>query len=102
MTLYKRINGEQVALTPEEEQAFLAGQISNEELFQIAKRDKCEICKDYLSKTDWYINREADELNSYPQVIKDKRIFARNSINAIELLTTIEEVEAFDINQIIT
>ncbi len=66
-----------------------------------AKDAKIEICREYLKKTDWHCLRFADDGNSYPVEIKDKRIFARSASNAIEALTSIEEVEAYDINNII-
>jgi len=41
----------------------------------------------YLKNTDWYIAREIDQPNTYPQEIKDKRILARQEINEIESAT---------------
>jgi hypothetical protein len=51
----------------------------------------------YLFSTDWYTAREIDEPNSYPQAIKDKRILARQEINAIEDPTiTLKALNAFN------
>ena len=50
----------------------------------------------YLFLTDWYVAREIDEPNSYPQSIKDKRILARQEINNIEAATTLTALNAFN------
>lgn len=49
----------------------------------------------YLQKTDWFIAKEFDEPNSYPQEVKDKRILARQEINAIEACTTLTQLNTF-------
>lgn len=72
-------------------------EIAAEEL-QEAKDERTSSRSGYLSSTDWYIARESDESGSYPQAIKDKRIQARTEINEIEALTTLAEVEAYNIN----
>ena len=55
-----------------------------------------------LSKTDWYIIREADSGEATPQSIKDERATLRAESNAIEAdinaLTTKKSVVLFDIN----
>ena len=51
----------------------------------------------YLQRTDWYVAREIDESNSYPQEVKDKRIQARQEINAINIATTLSVLNAFSI-----
>ena len=55
-----------------------------------------------LSKTDWYIIREADSGEATPQSIKDDRAALRAESNAIEAdinaLTTKKSVVLFDIN----
>lgn len=70
----------------------------NNEVLKEAKALRINSRHQYLSSTDWYIAREADEPNSYPQAIKDKRLQARTEINEIQALTTLEEVEAYNIN----
>ena len=57
-----------------------------------AKQKAIENRKVYLNSTDWYIAREADQLNSYPEEIKDKRILARTEINQIEQETDINNI----------
>jgi hypothetical protein len=52
----------------------------------------------YLQKTDWFIAKEFDEPNSYPQEVKDKRILARQEINAIEACTTLTALNEFSID----
>lgn len=49
----------------------------------------------YLQKTDWYMAREIDEPNSYPQEIKTKRILARQEINSIQACTTLAALNQF-------
>jgi len=57
---------------------------------------------DELSKTDWYIIREADSGEATPQSVKDDRAALRAESNAIEAeinaLTTKKAVVLFDIN----
>lgn len=68
------------------------------ELLEEAKKVRISTRTSYLSNTDWYITREADEPNSYPQEIKDKRILARTEINQLEQPNlTLQQVEAFNI-----
>lgn len=50
----------------------------------------------YLKDTDWYIQREADQPNTYPENIKLQRIAARREINEIENCTTSEQLNQFN------
>lgn len=68
---------------------------TNDELLQEAKSSRLGARKIYLKSTDWYVSREVDSPNSYPQEVKDKRILARTEINAIEPATTLAEVEQY-------
>lgn len=52
----------------------------------------------YLQTTDWYILRELDNPNSYPNEVKKKRILARNQINEIEKILTLEEANSIAVN----
>ena len=52
----------------------------------------------YLSSTDWHIAKEADEPNTYPQAVKDKRILARQEINQIPVATTLTALNTFSNN----
>ena len=65
---------------------------TEEELLKIAIDQAIENRKGYLFSTDWYILREYDQPNSYPQEIKNKRILARTEINQIEQETDIEKI----------
>lgn len=53
------------------------------------------IRKKYLNDTDYYILRELDEPNSYPIEVKNRRILARQEINAIELSVTLTDLQQF-------
>ena len=66
-----------------------------EERKQSLKNQLIGVRLGYLSSTDWYIAREMDEPNSYPQEIKNKRIQARQEINDIEASTTLTALNAF-------
>lgn len=61
-------------------------------LLQEAKKEAIANRIAYLNSTDWYILREYDQSNSYPQEIKDKRIIARTEINQIEQETNINNI----------
>ena len=52
----------------------------------------------YLQTTDWYILREFDDPDSYPSEVKNKRILARNQINEIEKIFTLEEANSIAAN----
>lgn len=70
------------------------------------KSDKIQSLKSMvsseLSKTDWYIIREADSGEATPQSIKDERAALRTQSDSIEAeinaLTTKKAVVLFDIN----
>lgn len=63
------------------------------------ERDKkITICQSYLASSDWYVSREIDEPNTYPQGVKDNRIEARSKINALEACATIAEVNNINVN----
>ena len=52
----------------------------------------------YLQTTDWYILRELDNPNSYPNEVKKKRILARNQINEIEKISNLKEASSIEEN----
>ena len=60
---------------------------------------KIAICRAYLESKDWLAIRSIDVPGSYPQSVKDARTAARLAINDIEKLTTLEEVEGYDISK---
>jgi hypothetical protein len=62
------------------------------------KNQLISIRQTYLKNTDWYIQREADEPDTYPAEIKAKRILARQEINAIEQATTFTALNNFNVN----
>lgn len=65
---------------------------TQEELLKTAIDQAVGNRKNYLSSTDWYILREYDQPDTYPQEIKDKRILARTEINQIEQETDIDNI----------
>lgn len=73
----------------------------NLDLLEEAKNIKIQTCREYLKKTDWYCLRFADRGIEYPEEVKNKREQARNFTNDIEALTTLAEVEAFNIDAIL-
>ena len=52
----------------------------------------------YLQSTDWYVLREYDQPDSYPTEVKKRRILARNQINEIEKILTLEEANSIAVN----
>ena len=66
--------------------------------FNNKKNQLINVRINYLKNTDWYISREIDEPNSYPEVVKDKRILARQEINNIENCNSLLELEQYSID----
>lgn len=91
MTIYKTKDGKQIALTEAEIIEYNEKQ-SDEHQIKYKIRNGIANREAYLNSTDWYISREADQPNSYPQEIKDKRILARTEINQIEQETDINNI----------
>jgi hypothetical protein len=65
---------------------------------QATKKELIIARSEFLSSTDWYTSREIDEPNSYPEVVKDKRILARQEINNIENCNSLLELEQYSID----
>jgi hypothetical protein len=65
---------------------------------QEAKTSKLSQCKSYLSSTDWYAIRKADNGTSIPTEIAENRELARTLQDDINACTTIEELNAININ----
>ena len=57
------------------------------ETLAVKKENLSKIRKNYLVSTDWFIQREFDKPNTYPQEVKEKRMLARTQINGIEFAT---------------
>lgn len=96
--LYKKVNGEDIRLSSEEVTAYEDMQPTYEMILAKSKEKKIAFYKNYLIETDWYAVREIDDPNSYPEDIKNNRILARNTINLIESINTIEELNEININ----
>ena len=73
---------------------------SESEKLEQLKTSKISTCKAYLTSKDWYVIRGIDIPNSYPQSIKDARTAARMAINDLEDLTTLEQVQNYDISEL--
>ena len=67
-------------IPPEESEAI---QTDEEKIDQL-KNEATGIRKRYLYSTDWYILREYDQPNSYPEDVRNQRILIRKQINEIE------------------
>lgn len=70
----------------------------SEKLEQL-KNSKISTCKSYLDRTDWKPIREIDVPDSYQEADKQLRILARIAINDLEELTTLEEIQNYDISK---
>jgi hypothetical protein len=92
----KIVNNQLIDLTDDEIAEFNK-QPSTEEKKTNIKSEAIRSRMSYLLSTDWYVNREIDQSNSYPQEIKDKRIQARQEINDIEAATTLTALYKFNI-----
>ena len=98
MKIYKNVNGVKRELTQEELASYRAVRPESEKLEQL-RASKISTCKSYLTSKDWYAIRGIDIPNSYPQSIKDSRTSARMATNDLEKLTTLEEVQNYDISK---
>ena len=67
------------------------------ELLQEAKTSKIPQCKSYLSSTDWYVIRKADNGTAIPTQIETNRELARTLQDNINACTTIEELNLINI-----
>jgi hypothetical protein len=67
------------------------------ELLSNAKTSKISQCKSYLTSTDWYAIRKADNGTAIPTEIETNRESARILQDEINDCTTIEEVNAINI-----
>ena len=67
--------------------------ITDETRVEQLKNQAIAIRRSYLSTTDWYILREYDQPNSYPQDIKIHRILAREQINHIEMINQLPDAQ---------
>lgn len=64
---------------------------------QKTKTSKISQCKSYLSSTDWYAIRKADNGTAIPTEIQTNRELARTLQDDINACTTIEELNAINI-----
>lgn len=72
--------------------------IPDSEILQEAKTSKLSQCKSYLSSTDWYAIRKADNGTVIPTQIEKNRELARTLQDDINACTTIEELNAINID----
>ena len=71
---------------------------TQEEIIKELKLNLINSRLSYLSSTDWYITREFDKPNSYPQEIKDKRNLIRDEINEIEQINNLDQLNNYKID----
>lgn len=73
---------------------------SDEEFLSEKKSEKISQCKTYLAITDWQVIRFADPTSgeSLKEGVAEKRILARNLQDEIKACTTLEELNAININ----
>lgn len=69
---------------------------TDEEKIDQLKNEAISARRNYLYSTDWYILREYDQPNSYPDEVREKRIIARSQINEIEMITTLEKANLIE------
>ncbi|MBU6140460.1 MAG: hypothetical protein KGP29_02745 [Proteobacteria bacterium] len=98
-SLHKIVDGIPIALTEEEWEEFNRPDPSQEAIdLEIQKNLLINQRRKYLGDTDWYLIREADQPQSYPEEVKNKRNQAREEINLIESSSTMQQLEAFSSN----
>ena len=96
---HKIVDGIPVALTEEEWQEFNRPDPNQEAIdLEMKKNLLTNQRKKYLSDTDWYLIREVDHPQSYPEEVKNKRTQAREEINLIESAAILQQLEAFNDN----
>ena len=96
---HKIVDGLPIALTPEELEEFNGEDPNQEEItLEMQKNQLINLRKKYLNDTDWYLIREADQPQSYPSDVKNKRIQAREEINLIQSLSNLQQLEQFSSN----
>lgn len=93
---HKVVNGIPALLTEQEIEEFNHKDPNQDAIdLEIKKNQLTKQRKEYLKNTDWYVTRESDQPNSYPDVIKNKRVQAREEINTIQLTTDLQQLESF-------
>jgi hypothetical protein len=96
---HKIVDGIPIALTEEEWQEFNRPDPNQEAIdLEMKKNLLTNQRKKYLSDTDWYLIREVDHPQSYPEEVKNKRTQAREEINLIESAAILQQLEAFNDN----
>lgn len=71
---------------------------TEQEILELAKSIRILSRKQYLNENDKYWIRKLRENINVPENVIEKSNQARAEINEIEVLTTLEEVEAYNIN----
>ena len=71
---------------------------TDEEKIEQLKNEAIGIRRSYLYSTDWYILREYDQPNSYPEDVKNKRILVRKQINEIESIDQLLDAQNIEKN----
>jgi hypothetical protein len=96
---YAEIRSSPHKITPEELEEFNREDPNQEAItLEMQKNQLINLRKKYLNDTDWYLIREADQPQSYPSDVKNKRIQAREEINLIQSLSNLQQLEQFSSN----
>lgn len=66
---------------------------------QELRNSKISTCKSYLQSTDWMACRQIKRGVAIPQEIIDKENLCAQAINDLEDLTTLEEIQNYDISK---
>ena len=93
---HKIVNGIPIALTDQEIEEFNRKDPNQDAIdLELKKNSLTKSREGYLKNTDWYIAREADQPNSYPTEIRNKRTQAREEINTIRSAENLAQLESF-------
>lgn len=93
---HKVVNGIPIALTPEELEEFNREDPNQEAItLEMNRNHLINLRKKYLSDTDWYLIREADQPQSYPEEVRSRRTQAREEINLLQSFSALEQLEPF-------
>jgi hypothetical protein len=71
---------------------------TDEEKVKKLKDHEIQIRLSYLSLTDWYILREYDQKDSYPEEVRGKRVIVREQINEIEKVSSLKDANLIAAN----
>ena len=96
---HKIVDGVPIALTEEEWEEFNRPDPNQDAIdLELKKNSLIKPREGYLKNTDWYVAREADQPNSYPTEVRNKRTQAREEMNTIQSAENLGQLDSFTIN----